>query len=108
MVDGTSRYKEVIEKPMRKILILLTAAWSTASAANQYVQHNFVSDIAGVADRTDPNLVNPWGIAAPPTGPFWIANNHSGTATLYNGSGAPVPAAKPLVVQIPAPPAATP
>ena len=102
MIDGTSRYQEVIEKPMRKILILFTAACSIGFAANQYVQHNFVSDIAGLADRTDPNLTNPWGIAASPTSPLWIVNNHSGTATIYNGSGEPFPAAKPLVVQIPA------
>jgi uncharacterized protein (TIGR03118 family) len=108
VIDGTSRYKEVIEKPMRKILILLTAACSSAFAANQYVQHNFVSDLKGLADRTDPNLVNPWGIAASPTSPLWIANNHSGTATIYNGSGEPFPAAKPLVVKIPAPPGGTP
>ena len=38
-------------------------------AANMYVQHNLISDQAGVADHTDASLVNPWGIAASPTGP---------------------------------------
>ena len=37
--------------------------------------------------HTDPLLVNPWGIAAGPGGPFWIADNNSGVATLYDGTG---------------------
>jgi len=72
-------------------------------AANAYVQTNLVSDLPGVAMQTDPNLVNPWGLAASASSPFWIANNHSGTSTLYNGAGQPFPATNPLVVQIPAP-----
>jgi hypothetical protein len=35
--------------------------------ANLYVQHNLVSDIPGLADQTDPRLVNPWGF--PPAQP---------------------------------------
>jgi DNA-binding beta-propeller fold protein YncE len=29
-------------------------------------------------------LINPWGVAFSPTGPFWVNNNHTGTATIYN------------------------
>jgi uncharacterized protein (TIGR03118 family) len=64
---------------------------------------NLVSDIAGVANFTDPNLVNPWGLAFGPTSPFWVANNGTGTATLYNGAGVAQPASSPLVVTIPSP-----
>src|SRR6266851_5237200 len=35
-----------------------------AAAQNAYFQHNLVSDIAGMAENTDTNLVNPWGIAS--------------------------------------------
>ena len=35
--------------------------------------------------------------------PFWVANNQTGTATVYDGNGQPAPAASPLVVTIPAP-----
>ena len=73
--------------------------------ANLYTQHNLVSDVPGMADQTDAHLVNPWGLAASSTSPFWVANNHSGTSTLYNSSGQPFPAATPLVVIVPAPPA---
>jgi len=66
-----------------------------------YVQHNLVSDIPGLADHTDSNLKNPWGISFPPTGPFWVSNQVTGVATLYNGAGQPFPVANPLVVTIP-------
>src|SRR5260370_17741325 len=69
------------------------------AAANQYVQHNLVSDLQGAADRVDPALVNPWGIVASPTSPFWVADNASGLSTLYNGSGGMIA----LKVAIPAP-----
>ncbi len=69
--------------------------------ATKYSQHNLVSDIAGLADQTDPNLINPWGIALAPTGPFWISNNRTGTSTLYNGAGQRFPGDNPLVVAIP-------
>ena len=56
---------------------------------NEYIQRNLVSDLAGLAEHTDTNLVNPWGIAFSATSPFWISDNHSGLSTLYAGSGAP-------------------
>jgi uncharacterized protein (TIGR03118 family) len=53
----------------------------------RFSQSNLVSDDrAGhlSAQIQDPNLVNPWGIAFSPTGAFWIANNNTGTSTLYS------------------------
>ncbi len=64
-----------------------------------FVQTNLVSDIPGEANLTDPNLVNPWGIAASPTSPFWISDNGTGVSTLYTGTGTKVP----LTVTVPAP-----
>ncbi len=51
------------------------------------VQTNLVSDIPGLAVTTDPNLINPWGISNSPTSPYWISDQGSGKATLYNGAG---------------------
>jgi uncharacterized protein (TIGR03118 family) len=86
------------------VLIILSAALPrTATGANQYTLHNLVSDIPGIADQTDPNLVNPWGISMSPSSPFWISNNHTGNTTVYNGQGQPSPAGSPLVVKIPTP-----
>jgi uncharacterized protein (TIGR03118 family) len=52
-----------------------------------YFQRNLVSDLPGVAEHVDPNLVNPWGNAYGPTTPFWIADNHAGVSTIYDGNG---------------------
>jgi uncharacterized protein (TIGR03118 family) len=91
-------------------LFLMTVpsfARSTPEHRSGYDRVNLVSDIPGVADRTDSNLVNPWGMAFSPTGPLWIADNHSGVSTDYDGTGAPFPTTSPLIVAIP-PPAGSP
>ena len=51
-----------------------------------------LSDIPGYAPVLDPLLVNPWGIAATGSSPFWIANNGTSTTQLVRGdvSGSPV------------------
>src|SRR4051812_23737526 len=69
--------------------------------AATFTQTNLVSDIPGMAITTDPNLLNPWGLAFNSNGAIWVANNQSGTATIYNDSGQPL--GGPLVVSIPAP-----
>ena len=48
-----------------------------------YLQTNLVSDLPGIAQLQDTNLVNPWGISFSATGPFWISANGSGLSTLY-------------------------
>src|SRR5258705_9161083 len=98
----------ILPRILRLALALLLAfvaglAVSTPAVAQSYTQHNLVSDLPGVAPTTDPNLVNPWGIVFPPTGPFWISDNNAGVSTLYNGNGSPFPIASPLVVMIPPP-----
>jgi uncharacterized protein (TIGR03118 family) len=65
---------------------------------NAFVQHNLVSDLPGLADHTDPHLQNPWGIAESAQSAFWIVNNKSGFADIYDGSGKP----SPLEVPVPA------
>lgn len=62
------------------------AVASTASAGG-YLQHNLVSDGSVSADHVDANLVNPWGLAFNPVAADWVANNGTGTSTLYDGSG---------------------
>src|ERR1700726_77431 len=52
-----------------------------------YSQTNLVSNTAGVATTTDSQLLNPWGISFIPGSDFWIANNNSGTSTLYDNQG---------------------
>ena len=74
--------------------------FTVASArADTYSWTNFQSDIAGVAQHVDPNLVNPWGMAASSTrnGTIWVSDNGTGVSTLYHQDGTAVP----LVVEIP-------
>jgi uncharacterized protein (TIGR03118 family) len=54
-----------------------------------FVQVNFVADRPGFAIFTDPNLVNPWGIVASGTSPFWVNDNGTGLATLYSFGNPP-------------------
>jgi uncharacterized protein (TIGR03118 family) len=72
------------------------AAQTTGNPPNNYLVHNLVSDLAGTADHQDAKLVNPRGMGFGAT-PVWVGNNRTGTATLYDGTGA----ASPLVVTIP-------
>lgn len=86
------------------VLLILAGALALAPAAlakQGFVQHNLVSDVEGLADRTDPNLVNPWGIVHSATSPWWINANGTGLSVLYDGNGAAFPAASPLIVTIP-------
>jgi uncharacterized protein (TIGR03118 family) len=62
-----------------------------------YSWTNFQSDIPGVAQHVDENLVNPWGMAVSPNGIIWVSNNGTGTSTLYQQDGTAVS----LVVTIP-------
>ena len=54
-----------------------------------------------MAERVDSNVTNPWGIVPSSNNTIWIANNGTGTSTLYDIHGVPVPSASPLVVTIP-------
>jgi uncharacterized protein (TIGR03118 family) len=69
---------------------------STAALA-QYQRTNLVSNQVGTARHTDPLLVNSWGLAYGPGGPFWISDAGSGWSTLYDGQGV----AKSLQVAVP-------
>ena len=73
------------------VAVLTLAAPSVFSqgtpAGNAYLQHNLVADQPGIADFTDANLVNPWGIYESSSSPFWVSVASTGLATVYSGSG---------------------
>src|SRR5215208_5218416 len=62
---------------------LLAALGLSGSHArsDEFVVHTLVSE------RSDRVLVNAWGLAASPTGPWWTANEATETSTLYAGDG---------------------
>src|SRR5437660_11645472 len=80
-------------------VVLAVSALSTAlTRADSYSWTNLQSDIPGVAAHTDPNLVNPWGMAASSSGStIWVSDNGTGVSTLYAQDGT----ARSLVVTIP-------
>src|SRR5215212_8830370 len=57
---------------------VLAQAGSSAVAHSRhhaaFRQLNLVSDIPGLAQKTEPALINPWGIAFGPTTPLWVNN----------------------------------
>jgi uncharacterized protein (TIGR03118 family) len=81
----------------RLVLALAGVTIGSVAASAQYVQTNLVSDIPGLALHTDPQLQNPWGMSFGATSPFWVSDNGTGVATLYNGLGVK----QALVVTIP-------
>ena len=85
-------------------LVALGASLTPAAASdNSYKVTRLVSDQANTAAHQDANLVNAWGLVAGPSTPWWVANNHSNTSTLYDGSGNPIP----LVVKVAGAPTGT-
>src|SRR5262249_23064053 len=81
------------------------AGTSRAAQPARYAQTDLVSDLPGVAQIQDTNLVNSWGVSFSSTSPFWIADNGTGLSTLYqvtnDSSGSPTIVRLGLVVSIP-------
>ena len=78
---------------MRKLILVLAGCFyfeqvTPLPAANNYLQHNLVSDQSNTADHIDANLINPWGMAFSATGPFWVANETTNVGAIYNSAGA--------------------
>lgn len=71
---------------------------------NSYKSTILVSNEEDEAPVIDPLLKNAWGIAAGgASGPWWVANNATGTSTLYKGDGTKLP----LEVTVPGAPTGT-
>jgi len=70
---------------------------SATGFAQHYSQTNLVSNTAGVAPVTDPQLINPWGLSRSSGSPWWVSDQATGFSTLYNGAGAK----QALIVTIP-------
>src|SRR5690242_15472324 len=65
----------------------LAVGFLSAAAFARYKVTNLVSNVSGGGKFIDADLVNAWGIAFSPTGPFWISDNGTGLSTLYTGKG---------------------
>jgi hypothetical protein len=84
--------------------IAAVLAFSALGLAQVYKQTNLASDIQGLAQnppsgQPDAQLVNPWGLIASPTSPWWLSDNNAGVSTLDDGQGVK----QGLVVNVPSP-----
>src|SRR5438132_14263498 len=73
---------------------LLTAATLCVSAGfarASFDWENFEGSIPGVAEVTDSNVINAWGITLSPSGTIFVADNGAGVATAYFENVTPAP-----------------
>ena len=84
---------------IRRLALSTTMALSsgTLSFGQHYTQTNLQASTSGAAEATDPQLVNSWGLTRTSGSVWWVADNVTGVATLYNGPGTK----QSLVVTIP-------
>lgn len=82
---------------------LLILMMSTSLFAQHYTRTDLTANASGVSAsatvKLDANLVNAWGVSRGSTSPWWVSDNGSGKATLYDATGTP----QSLIVTIPAP-----
>jgi len=75
---------------MFRLLALNSAvalSFGAVSFGQHYTQTNLQANTPGVAEATDPQLVNSWGLSRTSGSTWWVADNVTGVATLYNGPG---------------------
>ena len=100
--------------PLAALVVAGSALPATAGVASAgvhdstYRQVNLISDIPGLApaDPADPDLVNSWGVSAPPGtdqapgGALWVSDNGKDKTTLYTSGTATTVNKAGLVVTI--------
>ncbi|MGB8013135.1 MAG: TIGR03118 family protein [Terriglobales bacterium] len=64
--------------------LALTLILATNLATAQYAATTLVKNTGKKGDK---QLINPWGLAYGPGGPFWLSDEGSGLTTIYTGTG---------------------
>jgi uncharacterized protein (TIGR03118 family) len=70
---------------------------SFPALAQHYMQADLTSDQSAIASHIDAHLVNPWGVARGGGSAWFVADNATGLATVYDSVGT----VEPLVLTIP-------
>ncbi len=115
--DGTSSAGTVVAKPGGGFKVLGSHTYNKIGAftvgvsirdggagpvaTQAYAMENLISDGKVAADHTNSTLVNPWGLVASTTSPFWDTNNGSGNSILFDGAGNQITAIPQVVVPPP-------
>jgi uncharacterized protein (TIGR03118 family) len=73
--------------PSRVADVAVFLLMSSAVFAQHYTQTNLDANVSGAAESTDPQLVNAWGLARSSGSAWWVSDEATGLATLYNGPG---------------------
>jgi uncharacterized protein (TIGR03118 family) len=85
-------HRFVLRTTFAAVVVTLTLAAAApvpaAPPGGTFAVTPLVSDVPGAAAVTDPNLVNAWGLARSAMSPWWVADNATKKATLYNSAGA--------------------
>jgi len=77
--------------------LTLVTSLSSAAFAQHYTQTNLDANMPGAAESTDAQLINGWGLARSSGSTWWVSDEATGFATLYDGPGSK----QALVVKIP-------
>jgi len=75
----------------------LALMFVSSAALAQFKLTNLSSNQIKKALHDDPLLVNAWGLVHAPGSPWWVSDNNSGWATLYDSQGNLVPTLKVLI-----------
>lgn len=87
------------------LCLLLAPLAQAEEAGERYTQTNLVSNILISVESADSSLINCWGMAADTQGgPWWVADEGRGKATVYSGGGEVFPVLGPIVVTVPVTP----
>lgn len=74
--------------PFRAALLVLALSvashFAWAACGQSYAATSLVKN---TGKKGDTQLINPWGLAYGPGGPFWLSDEGSGLSTLYTGTG---------------------
>lgn len=69
------------------VLAMAIFALLSTNALAQYQVTDLVANQPGAAPLKDADLVNAWGLSRGPATPWWVSDNVTGLATLYNEAG---------------------
>lgn len=98
-----------MKSTVRKLSLVTGAVMALVATfpanAQFYKQTNLVSDIPGLAELQDSQLVNPWGVSHnATTSPFWVSDAGKSVSTLYSVNPTTGAVTKnSLIVKVPVP-----
>jgi uncharacterized protein (TIGR03118 family) len=73
-----------LQSSMLAAVSVVALVGMAGEATAGYLQTNLVSDISGLAELTDPVLLNPWGVSHSAGSPVWVSDQGSSDTTLYS------------------------